>query len=237
MTFINRTQAGRQLAERLYNGLFLNFKLDERSNIVVAALPRGGVPVGLEVARKFNCPLEIIASKKLPLPNNPEYAIGAVSADGVMALNPDIPKEPEWKAYIETERQRLLKETKAAEARFYDLAGYKQASLKGKTVILVDDGVATGMTAVAAIETARQRGARRVILAAPVISPECYRHLRAYCHDVVALIVPNDLMSVGQYYADFDQTSNEEVARALRESTTFAAHTQFQEQQPDASIH
>jgi predicted phosphoribosyltransferase len=237
MTFTNRKQAGRQLAACLYDRLFVNSISVERDTLIVAALPRGGVPVGLEVARKFNCRLEILASKKLPLPNHPEYAIGAVSADGIMALNPDIPKDPEWQSYIESERQRLFRETKAAEAQFYELAGYKPASLKGKTVILVDDGVATGMTAVAAIRTARQRGARKVIMAAPVISPECYHHLRAYCHDVVALIVPNDLIAVGQYYADFNQTSNEEVVSALRESTTFAAHAKTQERQPNVAIH
>ncbi len=236
MSFMNRTQAGKQLAERLYDGLFLSSNFDEKSQFVVAALPRGGVPVGLEVARKFDCPLEIIASKKLPMPNHPEYAIGAVSADGISALNPDIPKDPEWKSYIETERQRLLKQTRDAETQFYKLAGYKPASLSGKTVVIVDDGIATGMTAVVAIKTARHRGAKRVIMAAPVISPECYRHLRAYCNDVVALIVPNDLIAVGQYYADFEQTSNEEVVKALQESTTFAAHAVSQEQQPGVPL-
>jgi predicted phosphoribosyltransferase len=234
MTFANRTKAGQQLAEKL-NHLFQQSGLDEKANLIVVGLPRGGVPVALEVARKFGCPLDIIVSKKLPFPGQPEFAIGAVSSDGVVELNSDLPQDQEWKSYIEEQRQLLLSRTKLIEGQFYQLARCKASSFKDKVVIVVDDGVATGMTAIAAIETARRRGARRTIMAAPVMSSDSYRKLRSHCDDVVAINVPEGFRSVGQYYLDFTQTSDEEVVRALSESSQFAMPSDSGRQQPGVS--
>jgi putative phosphoribosyl transferase len=220
--FADRTEAGTQLAEKLYKFLSHQSGLAYKSNLLVVGLPRGGVPVALEVARKFSCPLELIVAKKLPYPGQPEYAIGAVSSDGVVVLNPDIPQDQHWQAYIAPQRQALLKSTQSIECKLYKLAGHEKTSFKDKTVIVVDDGIATGMTAFAALETARQRGARRTIMAAPVICPLGYEQLRLRCDNVVALSVPANLRSVGQYYVNFDQTSDEEVVNALRESSRFA---------------
>jgi putative phosphoribosyl transferase len=220
--FADRTEAGKQLAEKLYQYLDGQSQLDGKSNLLVVGLPRGGVPVALEVARKFCCPLEIIVSKKLPYPGQPEYAMGAVSSDGVVVFNPDIPQDRNWQAYIAPQRQALLERTGRIERKFYERAMRGKSSFEDKTVIVVDDGIATGMTAFAALETARQRGARRTVMAAPVIAPQAYERLGLQCDDVVALTVPAALHSVGQYYANFDQTSDQEVIDALRQSARFA---------------
>lgn len=225
MTFANRTEAGQLLAVKLEGYLQTHGELDA-ANIVVVGLPRGGVPVALEIGRRLGSPVEIIASKKLPFPGQPEYAIGAVSSDGVVVLNPDIARTAQWNLYIEQQRQQLLERTKQIETEFYALAERKPASFEGKTVILVDDGIATGMTALAAIETARRRGARKVILAAPVISQDSYSELSRYC-TVVAVSVPREFQAVGLHYANFTQTTNAEVLDALRESSQFKADNHF----------
>jgi putative phosphoribosyl transferase len=220
MMFANREQAGKQLAEVLkHNSLVL----ENKSNLLVVGLPRGGVSVALPVATAFACPLEIIASKKVPFPGQPEYAIGAISSDGIVVLNSDIPSNEQWQAYIDGERQRLLDHTLTIERQFHELAGYKALPFTDKIVIIVDDGIATGMTALAAIETARRRGAGKIIMAAPVISAQSGSDIRACCDEVVAVTVPDELLSIGQYYRDFTQTTNEEVVAALRQAAQTAA--------------
>lgn len=219
MIFANRTQAGVLLAEEIQVHLRRHGMVDP-TKVAVVGLPRGGVPVALEVARKIGCPIEIIASKKLPFPGQPEYAIGAVSSDGVVVLNPDIGRTAEWNNYIEEQRRLLLDRTKQVENEFYRLAGIKPTSFKDKTVILVDDGIATGMTALAAVETARRRGAQHVILAAPVMSHDSYSELSRFC-SVITLSVPREFQSVGLHYSDFTQTTNDEVLKALVEASRF----------------
>jgi putative phosphoribosyl transferase len=217
MRFENRTKAGKQLADKLEQFLSSQPEFKNKSNLLVVGLPRGGVPVALEVARKFSCPLEIIVAKKLPFPGQPEYAIGAVSSGGVVVLNRDIPDNEQWQAYIQQQRHTLLKRNISIERQFYELAGYQKSSFKDKTVIIVDDGIATGMTAMAALETARRRGASHTIIAAPVMSSDSYHKLSSHSDAVIALSVPADFASVGQYYINFDQTSDEEVVNVLRE--------------------
>jgi putative phosphoribosyl transferase len=224
--FVNRTQAGAQLAEKLKQYLSRQGLLHEQSSLLVVGLPRGGVPVALEVSRKLGCPLEIIAAKKLPYPGQPEYAIGAVTSDGVVVLNPDIPQDRQWSVYIEQQRKALLERTMTIERQLYELAGREKSSFEGKTVVVVDDGIATGMTAMAALEAAKHRGARRTIMAVPVMSAQSYSQLQSHCDDIVAISVPTKLTSVGQYYSDFDQTSNDEVVEALKESALFTAPCQ-----------
>lgn len=229
MIFRNRADAGAKLAEKLA-------ALFTASNTIpycVVGLPRGGVPVALEVAKRLSSPLELIESKKLPYPGQPEFAIGAVSADGIVVLNHDVPgrekmtegERTRWHDYIEQQSKLLLEKTKAVEAQFYRLAGRRKASLKGKTVIIVDDGIATGMTALAAVETARKQGAAKVFLAAPVMSKESMEELKPHCDSIVTLSMPDPFCAVGLYYQDFSQTRDEEVVQALRDSTGFAATT------------
>jgi len=203
--------------------------------MIVVGLPRGEVPVALQVARKFRCSLEVIVSKKLPFPGQPEYGIGAVSSDGVVALNPDLPQDQNWQSYIEDQREILLSRTKVLEGQFYQLAGRTAASFRDKIVIVVDDGVATGMTAIAAVDTARRRGAKLVFMAAPVMSCESYRQLRSHCDDVITINVPVEFYAVGQFYLDFTQTSDEAVVSALSESSQFSLSRDSSRQLPGAS--
>lgn len=219
--FKNRKMAGVLLAEELDRYFVQQDVPTHKSNYLVVGLPRGGLPVALEVARHFKCSLDIIASQKLPYPGQPEYGIGAVTADGICELNPNIPNEPEWRNYVEQQSQRLLNQTLMTERKFHEASGLPPASFANKTVIVVDDGIATGMTAMAALETARHRGAQRIIMAAPVISADAYDEMRDRCYEVVAVIVPELMGSVGQYYVDFRQTSDEEVVNALRLSKQF----------------
>lgn len=222
MSFTDRHVAGCQLGEKLIQYFHGQGIENISDNVVVVGLPRGGVPVALEVARKLKCPLDIIVSKKLPYPRQPEYAIGAVSSDGIVVLSPDIPESIEWQNYVEEERRRLLAQTVNIENRYYQLSGRKRCTeYKNKIVVVVDDGVATGMTAIAALKTARHRGAGTIIAAAPVMSSESYSDLGGYCDGVVACDVPPIFQSVGQHYDKFEPTSDDEVVFALRGSAQF----------------
>lgn len=218
MLFKNRVDAGKQLALKVEHYLCGIDKRIPRSHFVVVGLPRGGVPVALEVSRRLGCPLEVIVSKKLPFPNEPEYAIGAVCTGAIVVLNPEIPKSSEWNEYIERQKQALLASVQSREDEFYLMAGKHRTSIEEKTAIIVDDGIATGMTALAAIEAARKRGASKVIMAAPIVSKESDLLLRRYCDDVLALCIPETFDSVGRYYNDFKPTTDEEVVKALAES-------------------
>lgn len=221
MRFSNRQSAGNQLAERLIQYLDRS-GVTTPNNTLVVGLPRGGVPVAYEVARRLNCELDIIVSKKLPFPDQPEFAIGAVSSDGIVVLNPDIPDNSEWQRYVEMERVRLLGQTVAIENRFYELSGrQRKTNYKDKVVIVIDDGVATGMTAIAALETAHDRGAGIIIAAAPVMSRDSYLELSRHSDGVVACEVPEIFQSVGLHYDDFKQTTDDEVVAALRQSSNF----------------
>ncbi len=218
MWFKDRKDAGQRLGKHIAEQLLSDGELD-LSDCIVVGLPRGGVPVAFEVAQTLNCALEIIVSKKLPFPGQPEYAIGAVSSDGILVLNRALPEEPEWQSYIGQQRERLLESTSQTEGQFYKLSGRRRpSSFIGKTVVVIDDGVATGMTATAAVRTARKRGAKRVIMAAPVMSRESYDQLRGEADTVIALAVPEPFQAVGLFYVDFQQSSEEEVLQALRKS-------------------
>lgn len=221
--FANRTQAGKLLAAKVLQ--YLNDKLPSEapSDIVVAALPRGGVPVAVEIARLLGCKIDVIVAKKIPMPDQPEYAIGAASADEVTVLNPGIPMTPEWDAYIRTQTNELFERTKQGESNLYKAAGYRPSEFRNKTVIIVDDGIATGMTVYAAVLTARERCASSVIVAAPVVSPDAHAELSEICDGVIALSVPTGFYAVGQCYADFEQTQDAEVTRCMRASADFIA--------------
>jgi putative phosphoribosyl transferase len=231
MKFANRASAGMLLADKLDQYLAQHPGI-KKEELVIVGLPRGGVPIALEVARKFGHLLDILVAKKLPYPGQPEYAIGAVSSDGIVVLNPEIPQDQTWQAYVEEQRQHLLRDTMRIEQEFYDLSGCKRSSCNGKVVMVIDDGVATGMTAMAALDTLAKRGAARIILAAPVMSTDSYSELRSHCDDVVAVCMPMSFNSVGQHYAQFDQTSNQEVVNALRESLRFTDYPLSQSKDP-----
>lgn len=205
MPFRNRRDAGLRLAERL---LFLR-----GTNVVVLALPRGGVPVGFEVARALDAPLDVIVVRKLGVPTQPELAMGAIGEDGVRVINQAVVRmsrvsESDLDAVEQREREELERRV----ARFRkDRA---PVAVAGRTVVIVDDGLATGSTARAACQIAWAHGVDRAILGVPVAPPGAVVDL-ARMAEVVALHVSDRLGSVGQAYDDFTQTSDREVMRLL----------------------
>lgn len=212
--FANRRDAGRRLAERLLP------LVDEEP--IVLALPRGGVPVADEVARALGAPLEILAVRKLGAPHNPEYGIGAIAEDGTRVFDPEALAalgidDGTLAAIVAREREELRRRVAAYRGDRAPL------ELRGKTVIVVDDGVATGVTDTAALRSARRRRPRRLILAVPVAAPESVARLREEADDVFCLLAPAQLYGVGQWYRDFSQVSDAEVIAALSASTDAAA--------------
>ena len=205
--FRDRTEAGELLAERLAG--YAN-----QPDVIVLALPRGGVPVGARVAKKLNVPLDVFVVRKLGFPGHPELAMGAIASGGVRVFNGDvvnafrIPDEV-INAVTAAEYQELQRR----ERSYRD--DLPPPEVEGKTVIVVDDGIATGSTMMAAISALRQLNAGRVVVAAPTIARTTYEHLRADCDEVVAVIVPAEFYGVGQWYQDFSQTTDEEVQQLL----------------------
>src|SRR4030095_14943398 len=171
--FVDRQQAGKLLAEQVKQ--YLRERQDVGSErLVVIGLPRGGVPVAAEVALALGCPLDILVSKKIGAPDNPELAIGAVSSDGVVVLDQQMAHlfGNSERFFQEQSRQKehLMQEPRALEARYIQQSGIKERpSLSGKIVMVVDDGIATGMTTMAALRTLRKRGVGELILTTPVI--------------------------------------------------------------------
>jgi predicted phosphoribosyltransferase len=211
--FEDRGDAGRQLAERLAP------YAEERP--IVFALPRGGVPVGTEVSRSLGAPLEVIVSRKLGAPGQPEFGIGAVAPGGVRVLNEHAVRalgiEEEYLEMIST------RELAEAERRLKLFRGDRPyPDLEGRTAILVDDGLATGVTARAALLALRRMNPLRIVLAVPVCAVQTAELLRLETDDLICLLAPANLEAVGLWYRNFEQTSDEEVVRLLegaRQST------------------
>lgn len=207
--FHNRTDAGHRLAQRL---TWLH-----DADVVVLGLPRGGVVVAVEVARALSAPLDVIVVRKLGVPAQPEVAMGAVGEEGVRVLNPSVLAAAgitdEALAKVErAERDEL-------ERRVQRYRGGRDAEpLAERTVVIVDDGIATGATARAACEIARARGASRVVLAVPVAAATTVAELTGIADEVVAVETPEHFMAVGERYEDFRQTSDEEVVALLEGS-------------------
>lgn len=204
--FADRRDAGRQLAERL-------LPLAEEDPIVLA-LPRGGVPVAGEVAAALDAPLEILAVRKLGAPHNPEYGIGAIAEDGTRVF------DPEALAVLGIDGGALesivARETAELRRRVAAYRGDRAPlSLEDRTVIVVDDGVATGVTDTAALHAVRHQGPRRVVLAVPVCAPDSAVRLEEEADELVCLLEPPLLYGVGQWYRDFSQVTDEEVVAAL----------------------
>lgn len=212
--FADRRDAGRRLAERL------TALADE--DPVVVALPRGGVPVAEEVARALGAPLEILAVRKLGAPHNPEYGIGAIAEDGTRVF------DPEALAVLGIDNAALAaivaRESEELRRRVVAYRGDRHPTdLEGRTVIVVDDGVATGVTDTAALRSIRRKRPRHLILAVPVAAPDSLARLREEADDVLCLLAPALLYGVGQWYRDFSQVSDDEVIAALNASTDAAA--------------
>jgi len=208
--FFNRTEAGQFLAEDLSN--YAN-----RENVVVLALPRGGVPAAAEVAKKLNAPLDVFVARKLGLPGHPELAMGAIASGGVRVFNGEvvnalrIPDE-----VIDAVSAEELAELQRREKVYR--AGLPSLDVEGKTIIVVDDGIATGSTMLAAVSALRQLNADRIVVAAPVIAASSYREIQRKADEVAAVMVPERFDAVGQWYEDFSQTSDEEVRYLLAQA-------------------
>ena len=206
--FRDREEAGSRLAVAVADRV--------SGPVTVLAVPRGGVAVAVPVAKALGAPLDVVIPRKLGAPDNPELAIGAV-APGVMVLNEravrqlGVPRD-----YIELEAARQEAEIARREAAYR--GGRAPAPVAGRTVGVVDDGVATGATAVAALRWARAAGADRVVFAAPVGPPSAPAHLESEADDVVLIEAPPRFLAVGEWYRDFEQVSDEEVVTMLREA-------------------
>jgi predicted phosphoribosyltransferase len=203
--FEDRLDAGTRLAEAL--------KERAGPKAVILGIPRGGVIVAEVVARTLGAPLDVVVPRKIGAPGNPELGLGAV-APGVRVLDPWlIERLGVSEAYLERE---IASEEREIERRLHAYReGRPPVDIAGRTAVVVDDGVATGGTAVAALRWARAQGAAEVILAVPVAPPQTIDRLRAEADEVVALATPEPFFAVGEWYRDFDQTSDAEVVAAL----------------------
>ena len=207
--FRDRHEAGLLLAEKL--GAYI-----DKPDLIVLALPRGGVPVAAQVARKLNAPFDVFVVRKLGLPGHPELAMGAIASGGVRVFNGEVVNALRISdEVINAVTAEEYQELKRREQSYRD--DLPPPEVEGKTVIIVDDGIATGSTMVAAISALRQLNAGRVVVATPTVARSTYDYLRQNADDVVAVIVPTEFYGVGQWYEDFSQTSDEEVHRLITE--------------------
>jgi putative phosphoribosyl transferase len=211
----DRRHAGVELAARLRH-------LKGRPDVVVLALPRGGVPVAYEVARALDAPLDIFLVRKLGLPGHRELAMGAIASGGVRVLNDDVVS---WYRVPQSVIDAMAREEQAEldrSERTYR-AGHTPAELNGRVVVLVDDGLATGSTMKAAVEAVRAHTPVRIVVAVPVGSPETCREFAEVADEIVCARAPDRFAAVGQWYRDFSQTTDEEVHDLLHEASQTAA--------------
>jgi predicted phosphoribosyltransferase len=209
--FVDRREAGAALADRL--GQFAG-----REDVVVLALPRGGVPVGYEVARALGAPLDVFVVRKLGLPGHPELAMGAIASGGVRVLNEDVLESIAVSpAAIDAVTRTEQSELERRERAYRD--GRPIVPIEGRVVILVDDGLATGSTMRAAVLAVRRLQPARVVVAVPVGAWQTCRELRPVADEVVCAFTPEPFRAVGLWYADFSQTTDEEVRQLLTAHT------------------
>lgn len=204
----DRTEAGRRLAQELRRAL------PSRDDALVLALPRGGVPVGYEVARALELPLDVMMVRKLGLPSQPELAMGAIASGGIRLLNdPVLRMAHVSEEALEAVERGERRELERRETAYRDDRPFP--GLAGRTVIVVDDGVATGSTIRAAIQAVRTRGPRSVVVAVPVASPDAVKKLRAEADQVVCPLVPKGFSAIGFWYREFPQLTDDEVRQML----------------------
>jgi putative phosphoribosyl transferase len=209
--FSDRAQAGRALAAELRP------LAEERP--VVLAIPRGGVPVAAEVARELRAPMDVITVRKLGAPHNPEFAVGAVAEDGSAVLDTDTVRYLGiTQAQIDAVVAHEVRELDRRVERYRD--GWEPIDVRDRTVIVVDDGLATGLSDLAAVRALRKRGAARVIVAAPVASRHAMALLGEEADEVICASVPDDFGGVGSWYGDFSPVSDEEVLRLMMQAGT-----------------
>ena len=214
--FKDRRDAGKQLAQELsaYAG---------RSDVIVLALPRGGVPVAYEVARALNAPLDIFIVRKLGLPGHEELAIGAIASGGIRVLNHDIVqalKIPQ--TMIDTITRQELQELERRERAYR--GDRPPPEVRGRTVILIDDGLATGASMRAAVAALRAQNSARIVVAVPTAAPETCAAFESEVDEIVCAMTPEPFYGVGRWYEDFSQTTDEEVRALLEEAARQLQH-------------
>lgn len=208
MIFANRREAGFLLARKLRS-------LWRRPDPLVLALPRGGIPIGFEIALELNAPLDVFTVRKLGVPGHEELAMGAIATGGIRVLNDEVVQALRIPAdVIDAVADREEVELHRREECYRQAKGLPDA--KGRFVILVDDGVATGSTMLAAIKAVKSAGASYVMVAAPVAARSTVGKLRQAADEVVILSTPEPFHGVGQWYQDFSQTTDDEVREFLR---------------------
>jgi putative phosphoribosyl transferase len=203
----NRQDAALRLVEEL--------EIYKDTNAIVLAIPRGGIPIGYYIAQELRLPLEIILSKKIGYPNNPEFAIGSVTLQGVVV---DEKFSTEFKDYIDKESKKILEALKSKFALY--MGNRKPFDLTNKTVIIVDDGIATGNTIMATIQAVKKSNPKKIIVAVPVAPKDTATKMEKLVDDFICLHVADEFFGVGQFYEDFSQVSDEEVIHLLNKNQT-----------------
>jgi len=217
MRFRDRIEAGELLGEELAR------RYGKREDVIVLALPRGGVPVGYHVAQAMNAPLDVFIVRKLGVPGHEELAMGAIASGGVRVLNDDVLR------HVAVPRQ-AIEEVAAREQR--ELVRREKSyrgdrpplDVRGKTVVIVDDGLATGSTMRAAVRALRKMEPREIVVAVPVAAPSTCEEFRAEADDIVCLHTPEPFQAVGLWYEDFSQTTDSEVHNLLGRANLGAPH-------------
>ncbi len=203
MFFLNRFDAARKLLPHLEK--FRN------KNAVILAIPRGGVPLGVFLAKALNLPFDLVLTKKIGHPVNREYAIGAVSLEGVILdEGQDVPA-----SYIEEEIKRIRKRLQERDKLF--MGHRKHETLGGRIIIVVDDGIATGYTLMATMALLRKNNPASIVVAVPVAPPSGVPKIKRLADELICLFTPGDFNGVGQYYEDFSEVTDEEVLKLLKE--------------------
>jgi len=224
LIFRDRAEAGRRLAEKL-------LKYAKRPDVLVLALPRGGVPVAYEVARALDAPLDVFLVRKLGFPGQEELAMGAIASGGARVLNTSLLRRlhvpPEA---VEAVAARELRELERREQEYR--GSHPPPSVRGKTVILVDDGLATGASMHAAAAALRRQEPARIVVAVPVGAPSTCEDFGALADEVVCAEMPEPFVAVGQWYDDFSQTTDEEVREILRRARTERPASRIRERSP-----
>jgi len=221
--FKDRSDAGRALAEKFEH-------YADRPNVVVLALPRGGVPVGYEVATRLRAPLDVFLVRKLGAPGHEEFAIGAIASGGLWFVNDDVVRQlgisrRQIQEIVEREERELERRSEVYGSDF------SKADVRGQIVILIDDGLATGSTMRAAVAALKQKHPERIVIGVPVSSPSTCEELEREVDEIVCFHTPDQFYAVGEWYEDFSQTSDDEVRELLNR-----ARTQFAQSVPPVPI-
>ena len=200
----NRNEAGKKLAEKLS-------KMVKGEKTIILAIPRGGVVVGKEIAKKLKCPLDVIISKKITPPSSPEYAIGAITHDGTIYYS------QHWDRFSQEPKfeDEIIRKKSEVKRRLEEYRGSANYKFDNKTVILVDDGIATGATVFVLLKWLSEKKVKRIILAVPVIPLNTYKEMKPLVDAIVTLEIPVKFYAVGQFYKEFDQVSDKEVMTIL----------------------